>query len=106
MLKIIEAIQSWLGHIAENNAGALEAITEQAIAQGVLVSKLERLEDAVATLVGKVGQMHDSIDDLNKRLGAYLTDQAKKDVSLRQLKANQASLESEVREIKRVATGG
>jgi hypothetical protein len=98
MIRVIESIQSFLGHIAENVAGAVEAVTAQATAQEAVVVKLDRLEEVMVSLTGKVGQLCDSVEDLNTRLGSYLTEQARKDVSLRQLA-------SEVREIKRAASG-
>lgn len=94
MLRVIEGIQFWLKSLGEHQAESSESQQALSEAMEAVVVKLDRLEGVIEALASKTAELHDSVGDLNYRLGSYLAEQAKKDAS-----AN--TLRSEVREVDR-----
>lgn len=92
MIRIIEGIQLWLKSLGENMSDSVAAQIQTSEALVGLVERMDRIEDAVEMLASKTGQLYDEVRDVNARLGSYLTEQARKEASVRRI-------ESEVREV-------
>lgn len=88
----LEAIHLSLSSMEKHLGDAAEAVQAQSDAQQGMAEKqdeilqaIERLEGVVGSLASKVGQLHDKQDDLDRRLGAYINDQAKQNSSVRRV---------------------
>lgn len=95
MIRIVEGIQMWLKSLGENMSDSVAAQIQTSEALVGLVERMNRIEDAVELLASKTGQLYDEVREVNSRLGAYLTEQAKHQSSVREVDRRLRAVEND-----------
>jgi hypothetical protein len=98
MIRIIEAIQGYLRHLNDS-------LVECAVSASETAKTLTIVSGAMSETTKKLVQLFEQQHEQNARINKYIWDQAQKERLDAKLKTRVDSLESEVREIRKVNHG-